>query len=180
VPRGVPLSSSKVPPCHGGDSGFCARGNCLTFDLHVAGAAQAKPKHQPSCAASAPLRQSHCEIAATLYSAAYLSHWQVVENDYAGNLPADQKQTRSTYPKSFKQPDMFSPSTELAGKTVFVTGGLGFLGSVVVEQLLRLTEVRAVKRMHCDGHSICQCPCSVLQQAEGCTCWASCIILECP
>eukprot|EP00878_Enallax_costatus_P001418 GHUV01001568.1.p1 GENE.GHUV01001568.1~~GHUV01001568.1.p1 ORF type:complete len:569 (+),score=137.92 GHUV01001568.1:356-2062(+) len=38
----------------------------------------------------------------------------------------------------------FSPREALAGATVLLTGGLGFLGSVCLEQLLRLTEVEKV------------------------------------
>jgi thioester reductase-like protein len=37
---------------------------------------------------------------------------------------------------------MFSPAHQFAGRSVLLTGSLGFLGSVVLEQLLRLTEVR--------------------------------------
>jgi hypothetical protein len=36
---------------------------------------------------------------------------------------------------------MFNPGQEYAGQTVLLTGGLGFLGSIVLEQLLRLTDV---------------------------------------
>lgn len=35
----------------------------------------------------------------------------------------------------------FSPRQQFAGQSVLLTGGLGYLGSVVLEQLLRLTEV---------------------------------------
>jgi UDP-glucose 4-epimerase len=37
----------------------------------------------------------------------------------------------------------FSPKQQYCGQTVLLTGGLGYLGSIVLEQLLRLTEVRA-------------------------------------
>lgn len=37
----------------------------------------------------------------------------------------------------------WSPRQQLSGWTVLLTGSLGFLGSVVLEQILRLTEVRA-------------------------------------
>jgi hypothetical protein len=77
-----------------------------------------------------------------LYRAAYISHWNSFETTKLVTL----QQSAIIYNlNSCKQPDMFSPSNELAGKTVFVTGGLGFLGSVVVEQLLRLTEVRGAR-----------------------------------
>jgi nucleoside-diphosphate-sugar epimerase len=36
---------------------------------------------------------------------------------------------------------MFNPGQEYAGQTVLLTGGLGFLGTIVLEQLLRLTDV---------------------------------------
>jgi len=36
---------------------------------------------------------------------------------------------------------VFSPKQQLKGQCVLLTGGLGFEGSVVLEQLLRLTEV---------------------------------------
>lgn len=36
---------------------------------------------------------------------------------------------------------MFDPGQEYAGQTVLLTGGLGFLGSIVLEHLLRLTDV---------------------------------------
>jgi hypothetical protein len=36
----------------------------------------------------------------------------------------------------------FSPKQQYCGQTVLLTGGLGYLGSIVLEQLLRLTEVR--------------------------------------
>uniref|UniRef100_A0A383WJS7 Fatty acyl-CoA reductase n=1 Tax=Tetradesmus obliquus TaxID=3088 RepID=A0A383WJS7_TETOB len=39
---------------------------------------------------------------------------------------------------------MLSPKSQFAGRTVLVTGSLGFLGSVVVEKLLRETEVDRV------------------------------------
>ncbi|KAF8068243.1 fatty acyl-CoA reductase [Scenedesmus sp. PABB004] len=48
----------------------------------------------------------------------------------------------------------FSPQQQFAGQTVLLTGGLGYLGSIVLEQLLRLTEVKRVyllvrgKRQH--------------------------------
>jgi thioester reductase-like protein len=35
-----------------------------------------------------------------------------------------------------------SPQQQFEGRTVLLTGALGFLGSVVLEQLLRLTNVR--------------------------------------
>eukprot|EP00775_Hariotina_reticulata_P007405 gene7405-7614_t len=38
----------------------------------------------------------------------------------------------------------FSPSDEFDGESVFLTGGLGFLGSVVLEKLLRCTNVKKV------------------------------------
>lgn len=39
-------------------------------------------------------------------------------------------------------PDMaWSPRQQLDGQKVLLTGSLGFLGSVVLEQLLRLTKV---------------------------------------
>lgn len=37
----------------------------------------------------------------------------------------------------------FSPKQQYCGQTVLLTGGLGYLGSIVLEQLLRLTEVGA-------------------------------------
>jgi thioester reductase-like protein len=37
---------------------------------------------------------------------------------------------------------MLSPTKQFAGRTVLVTGAVGFLGSVVIEKLLRETEVR--------------------------------------
>jgi nucleoside-diphosphate-sugar epimerase len=36
---------------------------------------------------------------------------------------------------------MLSPKSQFAGKTVLLTGALGFLGSTVLEKLLRETEV---------------------------------------
>lgn len=36
---------------------------------------------------------------------------------------------------------VFSPKQQLKGQCALLTGGLGFQGSVVLEQLLRLTEV---------------------------------------
>lgn len=38
---------------------------------------------------------------------------------------------------------VFSPRQQLKGQCIFLTGGLGYEGSVVLEQLLRLTEVGA-------------------------------------
>lgn len=40
------------------------------------------------------------------------------------------------------QPSMLSMREQTQGTSVLLTGGLGFLGSVCLEQLLRLTEVR--------------------------------------
>eukprot|EP00878_Enallax_costatus_P009179 GHUV01009596.1.p1 GENE.GHUV01009596.1~~GHUV01009596.1.p1 ORF type:complete len:597 (+),score=150.72 GHUV01009596.1:329-2119(+) len=39
---------------------------------------------------------------------------------------------------------LVSPKEQLAGATVLLTGGLGFLGSVCLEQLLRLTEAKRI------------------------------------
>jgi hypothetical protein len=36
---------------------------------------------------------------------------------------------------------VFSPKHQLKGQCVLLTGGLGYEGSIVLEQLLRLTEV---------------------------------------
>jgi hypothetical protein len=35
----------------------------------------------------------------------------------------------------------FSPKQQLKGQSILLTGGLGYEGSIVLEQLLRLTEV---------------------------------------
>lgn len=40
----------------------------------------------------------------------------------------------------------WSPRQQFDGQTVLLTGSLGFLGSVVLEQILRLTDVRAASR----------------------------------
>jgi hypothetical protein len=39
---------------------------------------------------------------------------------------------------------MLSAIGEYKGRVVLLTGGLGFVGSVLLEQLLRLTEVRSI------------------------------------
>lgn len=47
---------------------------------------------------------------------------------------------------------MFNPGQEYAGQTVLLTGGLGFLGSIILEQLLRLTEVSLSHRLQAYHH----------------------------
>jgi Male sterility protein len=43
-----------------------------------------------------------------------------------------------------RQAGSFSPASALGPENVLLTGGLGLLGSVILERLLRLTQVIAV------------------------------------
>jgi UDP-glucose 4-epimerase len=58
----------------------------------------------------------------------------------------------------------FSPKQQYCGQTVLLTGGLGYLGSIVLEQLLRLTEVREwwAGNLYGASNTVCKLECCTL------------------